>query len=124
MLSSVDVLLSTGRTFQQGVALERGKYSDQYTKAAMTLRMDPDDMEKIGVLNGDKVKVRTKNAEVILLVEESSAAPHGGTVFLPYGPWANTLIGADTKSQGMPSYKNVQATVEKSSEELVKLKNL
>lgn len=123
-MTPLQVTLSTGRTVQQGEGSEKGKYTDSYFKAAATLSMDPDDMKKIGVQISDKVKLKTESGKVTLRVNKSQDAPHPGIVFLPYGPWANILIGDNTDSQGMPDYKNVPAEVEKTSEALVKLEEL
>jgi formylmethanofuran dehydrogenase subunit D len=33
-------------------------------------------------------------------------------IFIPYGPWANTLISPATDDIGMPSYKGIPAEIE------------
>lgn len=115
-MSSIEVTLSTGRTLQQGIGSEKGKESDQYSNATGTLYMDPEDMKELGVHLKDPVKLSTEDGEVILRANKSPDSPHKGIVFIPYGPWANKVIGTATNSQGMPNFKNIPAEVEKTSE--------
>ncbi|NOZ76936.1 MAG: molybdopterin dinucleotide-binding protein [Euryarchaeota archaeon] len=110
---SIEANLITGRTFTQGATMEEGKGTKAYTKAAAVCEMDPEDMMKIGVKDGDTVKVTSEYGEVVLWARRSSQYPHEGTVFIPLGPWANALLAPGTDSTGMPSFKDVPVTVEK-----------
>jgi formylmethanofuran dehydrogenase subunit D len=109
---SVEVTLITGRTIDQGVALEGGKLSQAYVKAAALCYMDPSDMKKIGVLTGDIVTVKTNFGQIVVRVVKSEDAPHIGIAFIPMGPWANQVTDYNTDSIGMPSFKGMKATVE------------
>jgi formylmethanofuran dehydrogenase subunit D len=109
---SVEVTLITGRTIDQGIALEGGKLGQAYVKAAALCYMDPSDMKKIGVLTGDIVAVKTNFGEVIVRAIKSEDAPHSGIAFIPMGPWANQVTNSNTDSIGMPSFKGMKATVE------------
>ena len=40
-----------------------------------------------------------------------------GTVFVPYGPYANHIIDADTHSTGMPDFKSHEVEIEPTDEE-------
>jgi formylmethanofuran dehydrogenase subunit D len=104
--------LITGRTIRQGEALEIGKDSEEYTRAAAVCEMDPLDMEKIGVREGDIVKVSTEIGEVYVWAVKSRQAPHENTIFMPLGPWANAVVKGGTDSIGMPSFKGIPARVE------------
>jgi|Deesub1362A_J573_1020465.scaffolds.fasta_scaffold00016_164 formylmethanofuran dehydrogenase subunit D len=114
---SLEVKLITGRTLHQGASMERlGKESEEYTKSVAVCEMDPADMEKLGVKEGDIVKVATDSGEVFLWAAKSRQAPHEGTIFIPMGPWANALVDAGTNSTGMPDFKGVKARVEPAPE--------
>lgn len=114
-MSSLEVTLSTGRTLKQGVGAEKGKHSKEYSDAAGTLFMDPKDMRDMEIHLRDPVKLKTDHGEVVVRADKSPDAPHEGIVFLPYGPWANKLIGTSTDSTGMPDFKNIPAEIEKTS---------
>jgi len=109
---SVGVILITGRTVDQGVAIEGGKLSQAYVKAAAVCYMDPEDMKKIGVITGDIVLIKTDFGQVVLRVVKSEDTPHVGVAFVPMGPWANQVVNPNTDSIGMPSFKGMKATIE------------
>jgi formylmethanofuran dehydrogenase subunit D len=109
---NLEVTLITGRTISQGEAMEIGKESESYTRAAAICEMDPVDMEKLGVKEGDIVRVSTEVGEVLLWAAKSDQAPHEGVIFIPLGPWANAITNPGTDSTGMPSFKGMRAKVE------------
>jgi formylmethanofuran dehydrogenase subunit D len=117
-MPALEILLLTGRTRRQGVGLEAGKLSDIYHDATTQIRLDPKDIEKMKIQPGDVVEVTTKHGSVILRAEEAPR-PSEGIGFVPYGPWANCLIGGDTDSTGMPTMKGLHATVKPAPEKSV-----
>lgn len=114
---SLDVTLITGRTIAQGEAVETGKELDSYTSSAGICELDPKDMEKIGVKEGETVRVRTEAGEILVKAVKSAQEPHPGIVFIPMGPWANAVVNYDTSSTGMPSFKGVKASIEAAKDE-------
>lgn len=111
-MTKLRVTLTTGRTLAQGATREGMKTLNEYVRAAAVCELDPGDMEKLGVKEGDLVRVTTKHGSVIVRATISTQAPHPSIVFMPIGPWANVLIGAETDSIGMPSFKSISAEVE------------
>ncbi len=109
-MPSLEIILVTGRTRRQGVGLELGKLSETYFEATTQVRLDPTDIEKLGVEAGDTVDVKTEHGNVILKVVVAPR-PSVGIAFIPYGPWANLLIGSETDSTGMPTMKGLKATI-------------
>ena len=108
-------ILITGRTSKQGRALHLGKDSPEYVEEVSTLEMNELDMEEMGLKDGDEVRVRTKEGEVLVRCRRSDALPRG-IIFMPYGLPANALIGADTGGTGMPDSKGIEAEIEVASE--------
>lgn len=109
-MPSLEVVLLTGRTRRQGVGLEAGKLSEIYYEATTQIRLDPKDLEKLKIESGDIVEVTTEHGSVVLRAEPAPRASEG-MGFIPYGPWANCVIGGDTDSTGMPTMKGLKATV-------------
>lgn len=109
-MPSLEVVLLTGRTRRQGVGLEAGKLSEIYHEATTQIRLDQTDLEKLKVEPGDIVEVTTDHGSVVLRAELAPRASEG-MGFIPYGPWANCVIGGDTDSTGMPTMKGLRATV-------------
>ena len=100
----------TGRTRSQGVALERGKLTDDYWEATSQVRLDPEDLERLAVEVGDPVEVKTEHGSAVLRAA-LAPRPSPGIAFIPNGPWANLLIGGETDSTGMPTMKGLKATI-------------
>ncbi len=108
----IEFILITGRTIAQGEALEKGKLYDAYTDAAALCEFDPADMERLGVTEGETVKVSTETGEVALKAVKSTQAPHEGIAFIPLGPWANVITGSGSDSTGMPPFKGLKVKIE------------
>jgi len=115
----MEFTLVTGRTVAQGEAIETGKTLDKFSQAAAIVELDPEDMFKMGVKEGDVVKVTSQHGSVAVRVVKSQNAPHQGVAFMPLGPWANVLVGGETSGTGMPSFKGIQVKIEPAPEEKV-----
>ncbi len=114
--------LISGRTTVQGQNLD-SKLSEAYFNEVATCEMSKEDMEKLNVAADEPVKVKTSYGEVIVKAKEKAGTPEG-IVFIPMGPWANAVVSGDTHGAGMPSYKGIDAEIEKSSEKVLPVKEL
>ena len=81
-------------------------------------------MKKLGLKDGDKVKVTTKYGSVVIKGMKSRRIRSPNTIFIPYGPWANLLVTSDTEGTGMPLLKGVQADVKPTDEKFLSLRDL
>ncbi len=117
------VILITGRTFMQGVGMEAGKDSDVYKENAAVCYITVDDMDKLGIKEGDNVKIKTKYGEVVVKALKSKDE-HDGIVFIPLGPWANAVMGYETDSAAVPTFKGIEAEIEKTDENVLSLEEL
>jgi formylmethanofuran dehydrogenase subunit D len=111
-LAKVALNLITGRSIQQGVAMEGGKEKDAYTKACGIIEMDPSDLKKLGAWRGTNVRVTSKYGNVIVKAVEATQGPHPGLAYIPMGPWANSVVNPNTYSTGMPTFKGTPIEVE------------
>jgi len=118
------VSLITGRTVDQGCGKEYGKLSEEYLRSVAICEIDPNDMKRLKIREGDNVKVSTSFGSVTLKVKKSIRAPHSGVIFIPYGPWANLLMNPKTDGTGMPSLKGIEATIEPTEEKILELQEL
>lgn len=107
----LEVSLITGRTIEQGEAIEGHKMAQGYVEAAGVVYLDPEDMKELGVWEGDVIRVETDFGSVLVAARKSPDAPHRGVAFIPMGPWANAVVNPSTDSIGMPSFKGVRAVV-------------
>jgi formylmethanofuran dehydrogenase subunit D len=105
--------LIAGRSSKQGVSLNVGKLGAEYREASTTLEMNANDMARLGLKDGDSVRLRTATGETVLhckrcIAEELPA----GILFLAYGPASSQLMSGDTAGTGMPISKNFDVEVE------------
>jgi len=105
-------ILITGRSLGQGLGLELGKFSDTYYRSSTTCEMNPEDMSKLEVESGQLIRITTEYGSVIVRAIKAPEEVPSGIVFIPYGPWINLIIRAETHGTGMPSFKGVDVEVE------------
>ena len=111
-MATIHVNLISGRSIQQGVAIEGGKEKPAYRTAAGIIELDPSDFKKLGAWKNTNVRVTSDFGNVIVKAIETTQGPHPGLGFIPMGPWANAVIDPNTYSTGMPTFKGVPVKVE------------
>ena len=101
-------VVTSGRTLKQGRAMEIGKLSSDYFDEVSVCEMDKVTLDALSIEEGDPVRVETIHGEVIVRSRlDRRAEP--GIVFIPCGPYANAITGADTEGTGMPDFKSIEA---------------
>jgi formylmethanofuran dehydrogenase subunit D len=109
-------ILIPGRTSRQGTSLNEGKFSAAYIDETSTLSMSPEDMSRLQLKKGDRVRLRTSQGQVELPCQPAKAGElPPGVLFLPYGDWSSRLMGGDTHGTGMPDSKGFDVVLEKLS---------
>ena len=111
MTNMIDITILTGRTLQQGIGLEVGKVSEEYSKSVNYAEISRGDSIVIGLADGSPVEVTTARGKVVLHGRISETLPPG-LIFVPYGPWVNQVLGPDTHCTGTPQLKGVPAKLE------------
>jgi formylmethanofuran dehydrogenase subunit D len=113
-------IIVTHRDIFQNTAQENSRFSDQYVELSSVIRLDKEDMKKIGLRSGDLVVAKNASGRVVLKVESSvPEQPHPGTAFMINGPWANALVAADTGGTGVPAFKKIEIMLSRSKGEKV-----
>ena len=112
MANEITVNLISGRTIQQGVAIESGKEKPSYRTACGIIEMDPADLKALGAWKNTNVKVTSAYGSVVVKAVEATQGPHPGVAFIPMGPWANSVVSDNTYSTGMPTFKGTPVKVE------------
>jgi len=107
-------MLIPGRSSKQGTSLNQGKLKEEYQKVTSTLEMNKDDMDRIGLVDGDKVKLSNEIGETIVsCLGKKPEDLSEGMLFIPYGPPSSQLMASDTAGSGMPLSKHMMVDVEK-----------
>jgi formylmethanofuran dehydrogenase subunit D len=112
MPEKLKVTLLTGRTIEQGVGKEAGKGTKEYFESTTMCYMDEGDMKKLGLKSNMNVEVTTPNGSVVLRAVKYPRGAMPGLIYIPYGPWANSIVSNETTSIGMPSFKGTPAEVQ------------
>jgi formylmethanofuran dehydrogenase subunit D len=106
-------ILIPGRTSRQGTSLNEGKCTAASQEEIHTLRMNPEDMQRLGISEGDTVRMWNEFAEVAVpcLPDKGECPP--GLLFISYGHISSQLMGGETHGSGMPDSKGLDVFVEK-----------
>ncbi|MGD1004819.1 MAG: molybdopterin dinucleotide binding domain-containing protein [Methanoregulaceae archaeon] len=111
-MATINLNLISGRTIQQGVAIESGKEKPSYRTACGIIELDPSDLKKLGAWKNTNVRVTSDYGSVVVKAIETTQGPHPGLGFIPMGPWANAIVNPNTYSTGMPTFKGTPVKVE------------
>ncbi|HBY98600.1 MAG TPA: formylmethanofuran dehydrogenase [Chloroflexi bacterium] len=106
-------ILIPGRTSRQGAAMNAGKNSDDYGAEISTLQMNPADMARLGLSDGERAILRTAQGHVAVTVQAVKRADDlpEGLVFLPYGRLSSQIASAETQGTGMPESKGFEVEI-------------
>ena len=106
-------ILIPGRTSKQGVGISEGKYLAGYQDEIRSLQMTEPDMQRMGLAEGNRVRVTSEwgSIEVAVIPSKGDELPEG-ILFIPYGDLSSRLMGGDTHGSGMPTSKGLDVQVE------------
>jgi len=102
-----------GRSQKQGTSLNGGKFEAEYIEVTSTVEMNTNDMRRLGLQDGDTVRLSNAIGEVA--VRCTGRKPEDlpeGLLFIAYGPSSTQLMASDTGASGMPISKNIEVTVD------------
>ncbi len=107
-------IIIPGRTSEQGVGINEGKFEETYQSQISVLQVSPEDMEELGLEAGDWVRVTSEHGQIEIRtkVAKKGELP-AGLLFIAYGDYSSRLMGADTHGSGMPTSKGFDVTMEK-----------
>ena len=106
-------ILIPGRTSKQGTALNEGKYTDAYLAEINTMQIAPEDMERLGLSDGDKVRVWNDFGEITVPCKTARGDElPPGLLFISYGDQSSRLMAGETHGTGMPDSKGLDVQLE------------
>jgi formylmethanofuran dehydrogenase subunit D len=104
-MDSLVLTLITGRTTRQGTGISTGKGCPDYQEATSVVELNPIDMERAGLNDGDHVRLSTEFGSTDVACRRADIPK--GLAFMAFGPACNRLVGDETHASGMPDSKNV-----------------
>ena len=108
-------ILIPGRTSDQGCGISEGKYLEKYQREINTLQVPPGDMARLGLIDGDRVRLTGEEGQVVevnITPARKDELPEG-MLFIAYGDISSRLMGGDTHGSGMPTSKGMDVVLEK-----------
>src|SRR5262249_15603241 len=64
-------ILIPGRTSRQGCGISEGKFGHEYQEETHVLQVSPQDMERLGLAPGDRVRLRSDSGQIEVAVTPS-----------------------------------------------------
>ncbi len=108
-----EFILIPGRTSKQGCGISEGKFGESYQSEINVLQMCPSDMQRLGLAEGDRVRVRSEHGQIEIAIRPAAIGElPEGILFLAYGDLSSRLMGADTHGSGMPTSKGLDVRLE------------
>ena len=109
------MILTTGRTLNQGKYMLDGKSSEEYLKEISTCQLDQEDLFELNLKDEDTISIISNYGSAIARVKKSKYAQKG-IAFMPLGIVANMLIRPETDATGMPTLKNIPIEISKTDQ--------
>jgi formylmethanofuran dehydrogenase subunit D len=106
-------ILIPGRTSKQGTTLNEGKYTEGYQTEINTLKMNPDDMERLDIAEGEEVRMWNDHGSVVVPCCTGKNELPPGLLFISYGDKSSQLMPGETHGTGMPDSKGLDVQIEK-----------
>ena len=106
-------ILIPGRTSEQGCGISEGKFQEKYQSQINTLQVAPADMQRLGLEQGDRVRLTSPQGQVEVAVTPAKRdeLPEG-LLFIAYGDISSRLMGGDTHGSGMPTSKGLDVELD------------
>ncbi len=106
-------ILIPGRTSRQGCGISEGKFTSGYQEETHQLQVAPQDMERLGLAPGDRVRLTSPAGQLEVAVRPAKADElPPGMLFIAYGDLSSQLMEGDTHGTGMPTSKGLDVELE------------
>jgi len=106
-------ILIPGRTSRQGAGISEGKFEANYQEEINLLQVSPEDMKRLGLENGRRVRLTSEGGQVEVAVKMAKGDElPAGLLFIAYGDTSSRLMSGDTHGSGMPTSKGFDVELE------------
>ena len=112
-----NIRIITYRDVFQAAAYEQDRFGEEYRELSAVIMLDAAEMRRMGIKDESNVRLISKHGSVIVKAKASPGEEQKGIGFMVNSPWSNALVSAD-KSDGFPEYKNIDAKITISNEEV------
>lgn len=119
-----EIKITTYRDIFQGEAMEQDRFGEEYKKLSAVITMSKNDMKKMDLRSGDKVKISNSYGTIVVEAKESKKDEPGGVAFMVNSPWSNSLVSGETGGKGIPDFKLITGKISRSNEEITSLESI
>lgn len=119
-----DIRITTYRDIFQAEAFECDRFGEEYKKLSAAIILSRNDMQKMGLKSGDRVKISNNYGSVVVEARESKKEEPGGLAFMVNSPWSNSLVAGETQGKGIPDFKLITARISLSNDKITTLETL
>lgn len=119
-----EIAITTYRDIFQVEALEYDRFGEEYRKLSALIIMSREDMKKMGIKTGDRVKLINDHGSIVVEARESKREEPGGIAFMVNSPWSSALVSGDTGGKGIPEFKNITARISLTKTDITSLEKL
>ena len=98
------MILIPGRSSKQGTSLNKGKLKEEYQTVTSTLEVNEDDMTRLGLEAGDKVKLSNEIGETIVSVKKVLSVMRKNKISNSYDTIKKLTRGKELNKE---SYRNL-----------------
>jgi len=119
-----EIKITTYRDIFQVEALECDRFGEEYRKLSAAIVISKNDLKKMGLKAGDRVRVSNNYGSIVVEVKESRRDEPGGIAFMVNSPWSNALVSGETGGKGIPEFKDITARISLVKEEVTTLDSL
>lgn len=101
----------THRSIEEGIAMEKGKNTEEYFRACSVIEMNELDMLRMEIEEKTTVRVVSDCGEVIVTATIGKQELMPGMCHIRQGVWANQIVPTGTQSTGVPQFSGFKVTV-------------
>ena len=110
-MGNLILTLITGRSTKQGTGISTGKGGADYKEATSVIELNPADMARSGLSDGDRVRIETEFGIAEIRCRQADVPE--SMAFIAFGSVCNQLIGNETYASGMPDSKHIKVEITK-----------
>ncbi|WP_301663707.1 molybdopterin dinucleotide binding domain-containing protein [Methanoculleus frigidifontis] len=112
MVDKLTLNMITQRSIEEGIAMEKGKTTQEYFEACSIIEMNEEDIRTLGLLPNQLVRVTSECGSVIVKAIKGRQTVYPGLAHIPQGVWSNQIVPPRTQATGEPQYSGFPVTVE------------
>ncbi len=119
-----EIKITTHRDIFQMEALEYDRFGTDYKNNSAVVVLGKDDLNKMSLKTGDRVRLTNSYGSVVVGVRESKRDEPGGVAFMLNSIWSNSLVSDETGGKGIPEFKYISVKISLTRDEITTIESL